>query len=112
MNFPIVRGWQENFDRWSWVHFFGPALLAWIWGPAAAFVLVVVWELLDTAYALGRSSLEYFIVTTSHFGFLHAPGFLRFVDRRIFDPRGFSYGDVICGAGGILLFLFIRAIFT
>jgi hypothetical protein len=111
MNFPIVKGWKENFDWWSWVHFLGLVPLARIWGPAAAFVLVWVWELLDTAYSLGRQSLWYFMMNTMNFSGYSSEQVLLFVDRKIFDPRGFSYGDILCGSGGILLFLVLQRIF-
>lgn len=99
MSAPFVAGWRENFDRWSWVHFFGPMVLAFFVGRNAAFLCAVAWELLDMAYFYGRPTIQWRLFKAG-LSYDEAGAVVKWIDRRIFDPRGFSYGDVLCGAGG------------
>jgi hypothetical protein len=101
----FIKGIRNNFDAWSGFHLFGPYVLADWYGWIFAVCAVVVWECADAAYCISlKHHLEWNLKgdkctcgSSNDFPY-------KWLDN-IFDRRGISWGDLLCGAAGIGLWL-------
>jgi len=86
----FIRGFKNNFDRWSLVHFLGPYFLCDFIGWQLTLISVVGWEILDIVWC---KTIKYFTIDWQ----------IRI--NNIWDYRGASWGDLVLGMLAVLIWL-------
>ena len=108
----FVKGIKNNLDSWSGWHLFGPYVLADWYGWIVAAICVVAWECADLAwwrYVESKRRVALKGVANAGVRLVELIFPYHWIDK-VFDRRGISWGDLLCGAAGIGLFLIHGAI--
>ncbi len=92
----FIKGFKDNFDKWSLIHFLGPYFLCDFFPFGFVILSVVGWEIMDIIWSRIRS---YFSIER-----------IRLIDN-IWDYRGASWGDLVLGALAILIWIFKHKLF-
>jgi hypothetical protein len=98
----FIKGIRNNFDAWSGFHLFGPYVLADWYGWIFAVCAVVAWECADAVWMMWIERHGKVECTSLLNGEFESSQY--WLDN-IFDRRGISWGDLLCGAAGIGLWL-------
>jgi len=95
----IGRFWLRGnqFDVWSYVHFFGAFFLAVVFHPLVGIIGTILWEVAD-----GLFSIFYFRIA-ARIGYTN----VQKIDR-LFDKRGASWGDMLLGVSASMLWVLIE----
>jgi hypothetical protein len=103
----IIRKWRDNYDLWSYTHWLGCAYLTATCGWIYAAKWAIAWEAIDTLYSATRLRFFLWIYSVLPYKRMKLFNFVDFIESHIddiLDRRGFSYGDLIMCAAGILTY--------
>ena len=88
----MVKGIKNNFDSWSGWHLLGPYFLCDLLNTWVVFALFWLWEVADELF-------HRHLKKTQNIGM---------VGKKILDPRGASWGDILCGYIGVGLWIAVH----
>lgn len=104
---PFVVPFERNFDTWSYVHLLGAYFLSDFFGAWwVGFGGTAVWELLDSCFwsIIGTKAKRVrFNYKYKESTFIYK--FVHFLDSNVFDRRGISCGDLLCGTIGTFMWV-------